>query len=177
MRDSEGRRSEWCRLACEMSLSPFEGTVTRLRSALANISPQKKLRILVFTTRPEYFDASDLFDPNGVIKSVYFADSEDALETCTDRFDFALVCTHILQEHKAQFVIRQKGLAPLIVLWTWDNHHHYDQNLKFNSLGDIILPAHFNFRDELKTPHAVLGRLFFLPTSQWARALASRTPI
>ena len=158
----------------EPSIPLFEGTIARVAAALREIRTREKLSILLFTSAPEYFNTSDLFDPHqGAVKSVRFADSEAALEACKDRFDVAVVCTHIRQEHKAQFIIRQKRLARLIVVWCWDNHHSFDANLRYNSLADLVLAGHSYCSDSLKTPHSVLGRSFCLPTSQWSRSLVS----
>jgi hypothetical protein len=155
--------------------SVFKTTVERITSALRNIPRHEGVSVLLFTSAPEYFDESDLFEPlQSAVKSVQFAATHEALETCSKTFDLAIVCTHIRKEHKAQYIIRQKRLAQLIVVWCFDNHHSADANLRYNSLADIVLPGHSYCSDFLKTPHSVLGRSFPLPTAQWSRSLASR---
>ena len=155
-------------------ITPFSNTIARISGPLGVLSTKTRVRVLLFTKRPEYFDTTDLFDQHGIVELVKFSDSENSLETCAEQFDLALVCTHILGEHKPQYIIRKQRLAPLIVVWNWDNHHCWGRNLSANSLADIILPAHSHASDVLKTPHAVLGRCVPLGTSQWSRALTSK---
>jgi hypothetical protein len=161
--------------APELSASPIRDTISRLAQGLRELRKDDGLGVLLYTSRPEYFDQSDLVDRRrGIVKYVHFAASEAELNLLTERFDIALVCTNIKQEHKAQYIIRRQNLAALIVVWSWDCHHHHEENLRFSSLADVIIPAHSSCNSRLKTPHSVLGRPFPLATAQWSRCLASK---
>jgi hypothetical protein len=162
--------------APELSTSPpIRDTISRLARGLRDLRKNDGLRVLLYTSRPEYFDRSDLVDGRrGIVKYVHFAASEAELNLLTERFDIALVCTNIKKEHKAQYIIRRQNLAAVIVVWAWDCHHHHGDNLRCSSLADVIIPAHPCCGSRLKTPHSVLGRPFALATAQWSRSLASR---
>ena len=149
--------------------------IARLAQGLRELPKDGGLRVLLYTSRPEYFDRSDLVDGHrGIVKYVHFAASETELNLLTERFDIALVCSNIKQEHKAQHIIRRQKLAALVVVWLWDCHHHPEENLRFSSLADVIIPAHSCCGLRVKTPHSVLGRAFPLATAQWSRSLASK---
>ena len=155
-------------------VDPFKNTISRISGPLSSLSTKSKLKVLLFTSRPEYFDGTDLLESTDSIECLTYFYTEDALRACDDRFDLALVCTHVLGEHKAQLIVREKKLAPLIVVWTWDNHHHRARNLSGNTLADIVIPAHSENQETLKTPHSLLGTRVPLGTSQWSRALTSK---
>jgi hypothetical protein len=89
------------------------------------------------------------------------------------KYDIAIICTHIMAEHLAQHIIRLRRMASIVVLWTWDNHHHYYENLSYNSLADIVLPGHGFCASAIRSPHYLLGQQVPLCTAQWPTALVA----
>src|SRR5688572_18155 len=153
----------------------FENQLSRIRAALETLEGREAFDVLFFSHRKEYFDTSDIRDESeNLINSLTFCDSEAELMNLDRNFHIAIACTHIHRDHLSQLIMRARGLASLIVAWTWDNHHRPFENLCSNSLVDIVVPAHNFCSDELKSPHYVLGKSLPLCTAQWSRSMAQR---
>lgn len=151
----------------------FAHHLGRVRSALDALASRESFDVLFFSLRPEYFDASDIETlSTGVVRSVTFCGAEADLWNMNRKFDVAIACTHVMNDHLSQMTMRAMDIAPLLVAWTWDNHHLPFHNLCVNSLADIVLPAHQFCSDMLKAPHYLLGKSFPLCTAQWSRELA-----
>jgi hypothetical protein len=153
----------------------FDNNLDRVRTALDKLGKKRKFDVLFFSRRPEYFDISEMNSvSSGLIKSLTFCTSEEELRALDRKYDIAIACAHLKKDHLSQQVMRSKGLASLIVSWTWDNHHEYFQNLCNICLSDIVLPAHDFCADKLKSPFYLLGRSFPLCTGQWSREHSKR---
>jgi hypothetical protein len=156
-------------------LSYFEQPAMRVQASLRQLEAREAFRVLVFSRRPEYFDASDVESlTHGRIESVRFVSDDRELLELEDGCDIAIVCTHVLGDHLPQVTLRARNVATVVVAWMWDNHHRLFENLCAASLADIVLPAHAFCGDLLKSPHYVLGRAVPLCTAQWSRDLARR---
>ena len=154
--------------------SYFHSKVMAFKNASRSLRKKTSIDVLLYSERPEYFCAHDLIDrKGGEIRSISLVSGEIELLSLQGRFDLALVCTAIGHEQKAEFIIRARKLAPLLLAWTWDNHHHLYENHCGISLADIVLPAHHYCKSLLKTPHAVLGKTFPLCCSQWSRKMGT----
>ena len=155
-------------------LATFEAAVDRLRAALDSLVPADGLDVLLVSHRAEYFDVADVERiTGGVIRSVRFCGADDELLALEQPFHVALICTHATGDHLPQLAVRARALAPLVVAWTWDNHHMRFENLCSTALADLVLPAHAFRANDLKSPHAIVGRSFPLCTAQWSRELAA----
>jgi hypothetical protein len=152
----------------------FHQAAVRVKTAVNSLKGKKSLDILLFSSAPEFFGHEDLISSPAPISSIAFVTDESRLDSLEKYFDLAIVCTHVRREHKAQFIIRGRQLAPVMVAWTFDNHHSHDANRCSNALADIILPAHRYCGHLMKTPHAILGQSVPLCCTQWPRALATR---
>jgi hypothetical protein len=152
----------------------FHQAAVRVKDAVNSLKGKKGVDILLLSLAPEFFGHEDLISSPTSVRSITFVTDESRLGSLEKCFDLAIVCTHIRREHKAQFIIRGRQLAPVMVVWTFDNHHSHDANRCFNALADIILPAHRYCGDMMKTPHAILGQSVPLCCTQWPRALATR---
>jgi hypothetical protein len=149
----------------------FSYTWHKIRSLLPE--PGRPLDVLFYTARPEFFDSTDLIDRHQQINTIYFCSTDEQLLATNNIFDIAIICTHLIFEHKPAMTIRARDLAKLLVFWTWDNHHKMAENLLFNSLADLIIPAHGYVSNYLKTPYQILCRPFPLSSSQWSRQLVA----
>jgi hypothetical protein len=172
---SEWFRSEFGQANTAVNLSTvfFSRQLDRVSSALASLGNKNSYDILFFTHRPEYFDRSDMDGlSEGAVNSVTFCDNRASLLKLRKTHDIGIVCTHILDEHIAQLIIRSRNLAKVLVAWAWDNHHHEFENLCHCSLADIVVPAHSFCADNLKSPTYILGNSVPLGTGQWSRRFA-----
>jgi hypothetical protein len=155
-------------------LAAFEAAVDRLRAGLQSLVPADGLDVLLVSHRQEYFDVPDVErSTGGGIRSVRFCGTDDELLALGQSFHVALICTHATGDHLPQLAVRARALAPLVVVWTWDNHHMRFENLCSTALADLVLPAHAFCGSDLKSPHAVVGRSFPLCSAQWSRELAA----
>jgi hypothetical protein len=153
----------------------FRQTADRVKRALMSLKGKSQLDVLLFSMRPEYFAADDLLDTSGsAIGSITFATTEADLQDLSKSFDLAIICSHVMSEQRAEFIIRGQRMASCLVVWTWDNHHKPYHNARSNALADIVLPGHRFCSDLMLTPHAVLAQSFPLPTSQWSRRLIAK---
>lgn len=147
----------------------------RIKTSLESLKEKDRLNILLFSKRPEYFAANDLIESSkGHVASVTLISDEVELASFDKVYDIAIVCTHVMMEHLAEIIIRSHNLSPVIVAWTWDNHHSASRNSAFNPMSDIIIPAHGYCGDVLRTPHAALAESVPLCCSQWSRELTAR---
>jgi hypothetical protein len=161
-------------LSC-LDSSYFHETANRVKQALRSIKGKSQLDVLLFSMRPEYFAVDDLLDTSvSAIRSITFASSEADLQHLRSTFDLAIICSHIMSEQRAEFIIRGRRMASCLAVWTWDNHHNPYDNARSNALADLVLPGHSFCSDRILTPHAVLAQHFPLPTSQWARRMTSK---
>lgn len=151
----------------------FAHHLSRVRRALDALASRESFDVLCFSLRPEYSDASDIETlSTGVVRSVTVCGAEADLSKLGWTFDVAIACTHLMNAPLSHMTIRAMDIAPLLVAWTWDNHHVPFHNLCVNSLADIVLPAHQFCSDMLKAPPYVLGTSCPLCTAQWSRELA-----
>jgi len=144
----------------------------RICRALLTCRNKSSFRILLYTCRPELFSNDLVFANGGVVEGVTVLSSDVQLAKENRKFDIAIVCQHIGLEHRIQFVLREKQMAPLVVVWAWDNHLDPYANLNFNALADVVIPSHKYCANALKSPQLLLGRTVPQCTSQWARSFA-----
>jgi hypothetical protein len=147
----------------------FREAIDRLSQALQVCRVKQRFRIFLYTRRPELFCEDLVFDNNGVVETVGLASTESDLLSEKSKFDVAIICQHLGLEHRVQFIVRGKQIAPLIVSWAWDNHLDPHSNLNFNALADVVIPSHRFCANTLKTPHLLLGKSVAHCTSQWSR--------
>ena len=118
-----------------LNSSYFHSKVMAFKNASRFLRKKTSIDVLLYSERPEYFCAHDLIDrQGGEVRSISLVSGEIELLSLQGRFDLALVCTAIGHEQKAGFIIRARKLAPLLLAWTWDNHHH----LYENHCGDLV---------------------------------------
>ena len=153
----------------DVDMGFFTPTLARLSDALKSLQPRRPYNVLFFSRRADFFDVAQIERYRSAqVNSVVFCSEVSQLSAIEGKFDVALMCTHLRHDHLAQLIIRARGLAPLLLAWTWDNHHQPYKNMCFTSLVDLILPAHAFCADQLKTPHNILGPSFPLCTAQWS---------
>jgi hypothetical protein len=144
-------------------------TAQAIRAELCRFRAAEKPDILVISKRPEYFDVSDLFDHKANVGSVRFVTSVDDLYHIANPFALAIVFQHAWEEYEFTFHLRAKGLAPLVALWTFDNHHQHYRNVCANPLGDVIFPSHAWCAGTLASPYQLLADHLPLCSAQWSR--------
>lgn len=148
----------------------FFHQLDRISAALSCLNDKNRIDVLFFSHRPEYFDKGDLESlTTDKINSVTFCSNRSSLLQLENRYDIAIVCTHINDEQLAQLIIRARNMAGVIVAWTWDNHHHEFENVRSCCMADIVIPAHDFCADKLYFPFYILGKSVPLCTGQWAR--------
>ena len=156
-----------------LPLQALTDSLHRIESNLLTLRDKSAYDVLFYSARKEFFDVSDIESLSaGLVRSVTFCGEETQLSSLGRRFDLIIACTHLMREHIAHLIMRTLSLAPLVVAWTWDNHHKPFWNLCYNTLADIVLPGHKFCADALKSPRYLLGRNMPLCTGQWSRSLA-----
>ncbi len=152
----------------------FGAPIRRIRAAAAAVAARRQWDVLMIVRRGEGVDATEfaagLPAPIRSLRLVRTAEELDALE---GPFDLCVVCVRVVDEELLLKRVRERCLAPLIVMWGWDNHHSRKRNLQISQLTDLVVPAHSYCAAYLLSPHTILGGQVPLGTYQWSRATAS----
>jgi hypothetical protein len=158
-----------------LSLQAVTDSLHRIERNLLTLTDKSAYDVLFYSPRKEFFDSSEIESLSaGFVRSVTFCGEETQLSSLGRRFDLIIACTHLLREHFAHLIMRTLSLAPLLVAWTWDNHHQPFSNLCYTTLADIVLPGHKFCADILKSPRYLLGRHIPLCTAQWPLSVAGK---
>ena len=148
----------------------FDNNLKRIQTILKKLGRKRTFNILFYSYRSELFDIAGMSAVSGgPVESVTFCTSEAELWSLDRKFDVAIVCTHLSDDHLPQLVMRARKLASLIISWTWDNHQNHFKNICDICLSDIVLPSHDFCADKLKSPFYLLGNSFPLCTTQWSQ--------
>ncbi len=168
------RRSVALLAAATPAESYFETPIRRIRAAAAAVAARRHWDVLMIVRRGSGIDdtefASGLPAP---IRSLRLVRTVEELDAAEGPFDLCVVCVRVVDEELLIKQVRERALAPLIVMWGWDNHHSRKRNLQISQLADLILPAHGYCAAYLLSPHTVMGGLVPLGSYQWSRATAS----
>jgi|GEM_PF-61610 len=82
-------------------------------------------------------------------------------------FDCIIRLYHLDNELNLVEKIRGDCFSGLVIIWSWDNHTHYNMNAITAKTADIFIPAH-KFTEKLyKNSDSILTEFMPLCTSQW----------
>jgi hypothetical protein len=154
--------------------SYFGDPVRRIRALAADIAARPAWNVLMIAQRSDGLDLDELTPPcPASIGSIRFVSEIDALDGLDEDFDLCLVCNRVVDEELLLKRVRERAMAPMVMLWTWDNHHSFRRNLQIAALADLVVPAHAYCAGYLKSPHRVLGGHVPLGSYQWNRTKAA----
>jgi hypothetical protein len=152
----------------------YAAPIRRIRAAAQSVAARSRWDVLLIVRRGEGIDAAEFDAPlPPPIRSIRLVRTPAELAAVDRRFDLCLVCSRVVDEERLLKQVRERKLAPLIVLWTWDNHHSRKRNLQIAALADFVIPGHRYCARYLMSPHTILGGHVPLGSYQWSRAAAA----
>jgi hypothetical protein len=97
---------------------------------------------------------------------------DPSVAATADAFDLVLIGTaNNADEEVRLWRLRERFPAALLAAWTWDNHHHYTQNLRVVLGAEIIFPSQWFHHGYLATSRTVVGPHLPLSTFQFTGAM------